>query len=237
MPPPRAVPRAAQPRSVHARRRVPRCLPCRAPARRQEPSGVGAIARRFPTDDAGSRAFYSTPTKADSRPPMKSTSANMANCPPVSAPSAFMMSGAGFASARLTLPLVGKGGSPLSPHHLQGARQASARQGCRRKSNRGRSRCVEEAPIASDPAPDQQRAAITPTQESSVDVSAREPDTLVANPAVQGGRRRSDDPDVRERHEIIGVVLDHGTCLLSESAPGTRAFRDDASSRDRAAGL
>ena len=35
---------------------------------------------------------------------------------------------------------------------------------------------------------------------------------------------------------LIGVVLDHGTSLLSESAPSTRTW-DDASSRDAAAGL
>jgi hypothetical protein len=63
--PSRAAPRAAQPRSEHARRRGRSVLSCRASPRRQEPAGVGAIARRFPTDDVGSQASYSTPAKLD----------------------------------------------------------------------------------------------------------------------------------------------------------------------------
>jgi hypothetical protein len=65
--PPRAVPRAARPRSERARRRVPRAPPCRAAAGWQEPAGVGATARAFPTGDAGVQASYSTPTKSDGR--------------------------------------------------------------------------------------------------------------------------------------------------------------------------
>lgn len=129
----------------------------------------------------------------------------------------------GFASARHVLPLVGKERPPISSHHLQAARQASSGLGGRRESNRGRSQPVQQASVTSDPAPDQQRAAITPTQESSADVSAREPDTLVPYPAEQGWRCRPDDPDIRERHEIIGLVLEHGATPLSESAPSTRA--------------
>ena len=35
-------------------------------------------------------------------------------------------------------------------------------------------------------------------------------------------RRGPDDPDVLERHEVIGVVRGHDTILLPESAPSTR---------------
>jgi hypothetical protein len=81
---------------------------------------------------------------------------------------------------------------------------------------------VVQAAVTRDPAPDEQLPAITGAPQLPTDVPARQPDMPVADRAKQGWSRRSDDPDVLERHEIIGVVHDHGTILLPESAPSTR---------------
>ncbi|TMB20655.1 MAG: hypothetical protein E6J59_07380 [Deltaproteobacteria bacterium] len=81
---------------------------------------------------------------------------------------------------------------------------------------------VDQVPVASDPAPDEELAAIAGAPELAADVPAREPDALLPDLAKQGGRRRPDDADVFKRHELIGVVRGHGTILLPESAPSTR---------------
>ena len=77
-------------------------------------------------------------------------------------------------------------------------------------------------PVASDPAPDEELAAIAGAPEFAADVLAGKPDTLLPDPAEQGWRRRPDDPDVLERHEVIGIIRGHGAILLPESAPSTR---------------
>jgi len=67
-------------------------------------------------------------------------------------------------------------------------------------------------------------------------VAAREPNTFASDSAEEGWRRRPDDPHIRERNELIGAVIDHGTVSF-RSPRQAHVRRDDASTRDRAAGL
>src|SRR5881628_2329853 len=101
----------------------------------------------------------------------------------------------GFPSARHALPLLGMMRVPVSSHQVQLTRKAR---------------------------PDEELAAIAGAPEPPADVPAREPDALFSDPAEQGWSGRPDDPDVLERHEVIGVVCGHGTILLPESATSTR---------------
>src|SRR5262249_57423115 len=67
-------------------------------------------------------------------------------------------------------------------------------------------------PAASQPAPDEQFAAIPAAPELATDVPARQPDGPVPDPAKQGLTRSLDDPHILERHEVIGIVRGHGNC-------------------------
>src|SRR5262245_8031620 len=93
-----------------------------------------------------------------------------------------------------------------------------------RKARPGSDDCpreIDQAPVASDPAPDEELAAVTGAPELAADVLARKPDVPLPDPAEERRRRRPDDPDILEQYEVI-VVRGHGTILLRESAPSTR---------------
>src|SRR5437667_7010298 len=111
--------------------------------------------------------------------------------------------------------------APISSHQVQLNRKARPRDGWRQ----GCDRCpvqVDQVPVASDPAPDEELAAIAGAPELPADVPAREPDALVSDPAEQGWSGRPDDRDILKRDEVIGVFCVHGAILLPESAPSTR---------------
>ena len=111
---------------------------------------------------------------------------------------------------------------------LRGAHEAEPRgrtpprQGRFGERERVRRGCADQLPIARDRAPDEERAAVAGAPELPADMGARQPDEPVANPTEDRGARRSDDPDVLKRHQIIGVFRGHGTILLRDSAPTAR---------------
>src|SRR3989442_15331541 len=121
----------------------------------------------------------------------------------------------------LVLPLPGMRGVPLAAHQVQLNRAERPGEGWRRGGDH-RPVEIDQVPVACDPAPDEQLTAIPGAPELAADVPAREPDALLPDPAEQGGSRGPEDPDVRERHEGIGIVHEHGTILPPESAPSTR---------------
>jgi len=93
-----------------------------------------------------------------------------------------------FPSARQALPLVGMPSLPISSHHVQLNREARPGDGWRRGSDRCPAE-IDQVPVASDPASDEQRAAITRAPELAADVPAREPDAPVPDLAEQGWSR------------------------------------------------
>ena len=93
-----------------------------------------------------------------------------------------------FPSARQALPLVGMTSVPISSHHVELNREARPRDGWRRGSDRCPAE-IDQVPVASDPASDEQRAAITRAPELPADVPAREPDAPVPDLAEQGWSR------------------------------------------------
>ena len=128
-----------------------------------------------------------------------------------------------FPLARYALSLVGKRRLPIASHQVKLSRQAPPRHGRSQGRDHACPGRTEQAPVVSDPAPNQESAAIAHAAESAADVSAWEPDALASDPAEQGCTRRADDRDVPEPHEIIGIARrGHGTILLPESAPSTR---------------
>src|SRR4030095_4955168 len=104
----------------------------------------------------------------------------------------------GFPSARHVLPLVGKTRLPISAHEMQRTGRLEPRHGAHRGCNR-RPVDVDQVPVASHPAPDEELAAIAGTPELAADMRAREPDTPAADPAEQGWRGRPDNPHVLAR--------------------------------------
>src|SRR5262245_35306534 len=124
---------------------------------------------------------------------------------------------------------------PISLHRMKTPRWACPRDGRRQ-------RCVwfapliDQLPVASEPAPYDQLAAIPAAPELAADVPARQPDGPVPDPAEQGLTGGLDDPYILERHEVIGIVRGHGKLLLPESAPSTRA-EGARPCLDRVAGL
>src|SRR6185295_9521645 len=119
------------------------------------------------------------------------------------------------------LPLVGMARALLAAHQPQPTRQPLSRE--RRGPFDQFSVEVDQIPVASDPAPDEELAAIADAPQPAADVLAREPDVLPSDPAEQGRGRRPDDPDVVERHKVIGVLYSHGHgSPFPESAPSTR---------------
>src|SRR5438034_9885824 len=138
-------------------------------------------------------------------------------------PSGVVATGIPFPLARYALSLVGKMRLPIASHRVKLSHQAPPRHGRPQGRDRGRPGRTEQVPVASDPAPNQESAAIAHAAESAADVSAWEPDALASDPTEQGCTRRADDRDVSEPHEIIGIGRrGHGTILLPESAPSTR---------------
>src|SRR5439155_17865984 len=124
-------------------------------------------------------------------------------------------------AVRPVLLLLGMRGVRLATHQVELNRSAHPGAGGRRGGDR-RAVEIDQVSVARDPAPDEQLAAIPGAPELAADVPARETATLLPDAAEQGRSRGPEDPDVRERHEGIGVVHEHGTILLPESAPSTR---------------
>src|SRR2546427_11844410 len=98
-------------------------------------------------------------------------------------------------------------GVQLATHQVELNRSAHPGAGGRRGGDR-RAVEIDQVSVARDPAPDEQLAAIPGAPELAADVPAREPDTLLPDAAEQGRSRGPEDPDVRERHQSIGVVQD-----------------------------
>src|SRR5262249_42077507 len=64
---------------------------------------------------------------------------------------------------------------------------------------------IEQMPLKSHPAPDEELAAIADAPELAADVPAREPYAPLSDAAEHGRNGRPDDRDVQERHEVIGI--------------------------------
>jgi hypothetical protein len=94
---------------------------------------------------------------------------------------------------------------------------------------------IDQLPVASEPAPDEQLAAIPGAPELAADVPARKPNAPVPDSAEQGWSSGPDDPDVQERHEVVGVVRGYGS--FSFRTPRRHTWGESGPCRDGVAGL
>src|SRR5207247_8892854 len=83
-----------------------------------------------------------------------------------------------FPSARQALPLIGMTSVPISSHHVELNRETRPRDGWRRGSDRCPAE-IDQVPVASDLASDEQRAAVFREPGAAELVRAREVQTPV----------------------------------------------------------